>query len=95
MKQFQFGLRLFLLVVTLLATCFAWRGAIRSKELHERQMVVMRCEAILAAEERWCARVKEDMKRAPDDPQAVPMAIGLAQLKYSEARMAAVRKEMK
>jgi hypothetical protein len=94
MKQFQFGLRLFLLLMALLATCFAWRGAIGSQEEYEREMLRIRCESILAAEERWRATVIEDMKRAPSDPQAMPRASGLAHLKHVDARMMAIRKEL-
>jgi hypothetical protein len=94
MKRFQFGLRLFLLVITLLATCFAWRGAIRSKEQTEREIVRMRYKAMLAAEERWRATVIEDMSRAPDDPQAMPKSSGLANLIYVEARIATIREQL-
>jgi hypothetical protein len=69
-------------------------GAVQSEKRSQREIVRMRCEAILAAEERWRAAVIEDMKRAPSDPQAMPRINGLAQLKSIEARMAAVRKEL-
>jgi hypothetical protein len=94
MKRFQFGLRLFLLVITLLATCFAWRSAIRSKEQTELEIVRTRYKAILAAEERWRATVIEDMKRAPSDPQAMPTTSGLAHLKHVDAKIATIRKQL-
>ena len=94
MKRFQFGLRLFLLIITLLATCFAWRGAVRSKEQTEREIVRMRLKALLAAEERWRATVIEGMSRAPDDPEAMPRNSGLAHLRYVEARIATIREQL-
>jgi hypothetical protein len=94
MKRFQFGLRLFLLIITLLATCFAWRGAVRLKERTEREIVRTRYKAMMAAEERWRATVIEDMKRAPNDPQAMPRSSGLAHLKYVDAKIVTLREQL-
>jgi hypothetical protein len=87
-------LRLFLLIIALLATCFAWMGAVRSKERFEREIARTGYESRLAAEERWRTMLIEDMKRLPSDPRAFPKAIGLAELKNIDARMDAIRQEL-
>jgi hypothetical protein len=94
MKRLQFGLRLLLLLITLLATCSAWIGAIRSREQSEREIARMRFEAILASEERWHATLLEAIERAPGDPQFMPRKNGLAEIKNTRARIAAVRKQL-
>jgi hypothetical protein len=94
MKRVQFGLRLYLLVIALLATCFAWRGAVISRQQSERAMVRMQYESKLASEERWRQTVIEGMNRAAADPQAMPWPNGLDHLKQVDANIAAIRQEL-
>jgi hypothetical protein len=94
MKRFQFGLRLYLLVIALLATCFAWIGALRLKQASDRETARILCETTLMSEVRWREQLLDYMKRPPSDPQAMPLANGLAELKNIETRMTAVRQEL-
>jgi hypothetical protein len=94
MTRVQFGLRLYLLVIALLATCCAWRGAVVSRQQSERAMVRMQYESKLASEERWRQTVIESMQRAPTDPQAMPWPNGLDHLKLVDANITAIRQEL-
>ena len=51
MKRPQFGIRLLLLVVALLATCFAWRHAIDQKACAERESVIANLKTQITVQE--------------------------------------------
>jgi hypothetical protein len=95
MQRFQFGLRFFLLLIALLATCFAWLGAVRSKLSSEREMARVQLEHSLAAKERWQAKfslhVQAKRSRAPN---SIRVRRDGAALKQVEARISAMRKEL-
>ena len=98
MKRCQFGLRLLLLLVALLATCFAWLGAVRSKLCSEREVARMQLEHSLAAHERWHAMFAAHLQQLQAKPRSTGQALGMrrdiTQLEKTEAKIAAMRKEL-
>src|SRR5690349_8663221 len=50
-KRPQFGIRLLLLVVALLATCFAWRHAVDQKARAERDAVIENLKTQIAVQQ--------------------------------------------
>ena len=90
-KRLQVGLRLILLLVALLGTCFAWLNAVRSTQLVERAAERMNLEAKLAATERWRATLRTELQNATS--QSVRRAT-FAQIPRVEAQIAAMKREL-
>lgn len=91
MKRFQIGLRLLLLMVSLLAACFAWMGAVQSRWRAEHALKTINLEAQLMSEERW----RESLRRELPSATSPSLRGGIrAQLKMAESRIASLRQEL-
>lgn len=100
MNRLQFGVRLLLLIVALLATCFAWIGAVRSRERFERQAEQLQCESRLLAAERQRTSLLATIKRAPSNPEDVSHSYQrtlqrrITELKDTELKIVLIRAEL-
>ena len=91
MKRRQIRLRLLLLVMALLAACFAWIGAVRSKLVAERSIERMNLEARLSSQERWRNTLREHLDNSPSP--SVRRSVSW-QLPRVEAEIAELKKQL-
>ncbi len=74
MKRPQFGLRLLLLSLALLATCLAWRQAIRQRDRADREAEIRNLQTQLAVQERYRERYANWNPPNPASPEATAMS---------------------
>lgn len=91
MKHVRFRLRLLLLIVALLATCFASINAVRIKVLSDGAVETMNLEAELASRERWLETLRSELKNSTDPNVRGSVS---SQIPLAKAQVAALRRQL-
>jgi hypothetical protein len=91
MKRLQIRLRLMMLLVTLLAAVFAWRGAVRSGQVAERAVVRMNLDAELRSQERWRTMLLQELQIATSPSHHGSV---VSQIPVVEARITDLRSQL-